>query len=362
MSIAAHRVVLRPAGEPSTHLELQEDFKLRHPRPLLFALSLVTLIVSVPAIADPEPTSASSLAVVDFSGADSDFGADLAERLRTALGQDDTLTLLDGDAVREAIANLKLPPTGPLDAHQVRRLCQVSGAGRVVLGSYGEQQEQITLKACLFDGTTGAAVPGSAATVAGSRTYLIGLTYRLAHRLLHPGSGGTESTGEAPSGLIIDARQLNVTRAMGPRILDEDGNVIYPISPQHVPPMEVLQEHGMAAYSSDETIAPRSGPRPRIFRAADVAGTPKGVDLVVSRQTAAQILAANERAGILESWAITILVRPPDAGPRSVFRFKNGDLLTGSILSQKDGLYTVLTDLGQIRFSQELIERVEAKS
>jgi hypothetical protein len=333
---------------------------VRHPRPLLFALSLVALTVGVPVAAEPEAPSAASLAVVDFSGADSDFGASLAERLSSALGQDETLTLLDGDAVREAITRLKLPATGPQDPHQVRRLCQVAGAGRVVVGSYGEQEDQITLKACVFDGTTGAPVPGSSVTVAGSRSYLVGLTYRLAHRLMHPG-GGADGAGEPFSGLIIDARHLNVSRAMGPRILDEEGKVLYPVSPKHVPPMEVLQEQGMAAYGSDETAAPRSGQRSLVVRAVEVTGSPSGVDLIVSRETAEQILAANARGGFLESWAVTILMRPPDAGPRSVFHFKNGDLLTGSVLSQKEGQYTVLTDLGQLRFSQELIERVEAK-
>jgi hypothetical protein len=357
----AGRDAYRPVGSSGSYPELQEDHNVPNPRPLLFAVSLIALAGALPALAEPAVPTATRVAVVDFSGADTDFGSALADRLSTALGQDETLTLLDGDTVREAITRLKLPSSGPADAHQVRRLCEVAGAGRLILGSYGEQEDQITLKASLFDGISGAAVPGTATTVVGSRAYLEGLTYRLAFRLIHP-AAGTDGGGEPLSGVIIDARHLNVSRAMGPRILDEDGNVIYPVSVKNVPPMEVLQEQGMAAYASDETAAPRSGPRPDVFRATDVAGAPKGVDLVVSRDVAAQILAANERAGFLESWAVTILVRPPDAGPPSLFHFKNGDMLTGSVIGQKEGLYTVLTDLGQIRFSQDLVERVETKS
>jgi hypothetical protein len=48
-------------------------------------------------------------------------------------------------------------------------------------------------------------------------------------------------------------------------------------------------------------------------------------------------------------------------GKPSLFRFKNGDVLTGCTLSIKEGVYTVLTDLGQLRLPEQLIEKVEEK-
>jgi hypothetical protein len=45
----------------------------------------------------------------------------------------------------------------------------------------------------------------------------------------------------------------------------------------------------------------------------------------------------------------------------SLFRFKNGDTLTGKLLGFKDGAYTIATDVGQIMVSQEKIESITEK-
>jgi hypothetical protein len=120
------------------------------------------------------------------------------------------------------------------------------------------------------------------------------------------GSPSSGNTGDNYTGLVVDARGLDVQRAMGPRIVDEDGGVIYP-DPRHVPDKAFLEDHGMAAYTSDVAAAPRSGSHPLVVTAAGVTG-PGHDDLVVSRDTARQIREAGEHGGFLSRWAVSILL------------------------------------------------------
>jgi hypothetical protein len=125
------------------------------------------------------------------------------------------------------------------------------------------------------------------------------------------GGSGSPDAGKSDdsyTGLVLDARGLDVQRAMGPRILDEDGAVIYP-DPQHVPDKSFLEDHGMAAYSSDPSTAPRSGAHALVVTAAGVSG-PGHDDLVVSRETARRIREADQHDGFLSRWAVSILIDP----------------------------------------------------
>lgn len=108
------------------------------------------------------------------------------------------------------------------------------------------------------------------------------------------------------TGLLIDARDLALERTMSPRILDEDGNVLYP-NPGHVPSIDYLEDRGMASYDSSEESARRAGSHPLVARAMDVAGAGHD-DLVVSNETAARIRAADRRNRFLSRWAVSILV------------------------------------------------------
>jgi hypothetical protein len=114
--------------------------------------------------------------------------------------------------------------------------------------------------------------------------------------------------GASFTGLVLDARGLDVQRAMGPRIIDEDGAVVYP-DPHHVPDKSFLEDHGMAAYVSDAAAAPRSGSHPLVVTATGVCG-PSHDDLVISRETARQIREANEHGDFLSRWAVSILIGP----------------------------------------------------
>jgi hypothetical protein len=121
-----------------------------------------------------------------------------------------------------------------------------------------------------------------------------------------PWENCSASAADGHTGLILDARGLELQRTMGPRIVDEDGQVLYP-DPNHVPGMSVLQDHGMAAYVKDGQEAPRSGPRPLIVPTVAVTG-PANVDLVISRETARRIREADQRGGFLSRWAVSILI------------------------------------------------------
>lgn len=120
-------------------------------------------------------------------------------------------------------------------------------------------------------------------------------------------------SGEMPaggpfSGIIIDARAFNPQRAMGPRILDEDGVLLYPDPKQvRVPSADELQNGGMVSYSMDEKDPRRAGQRPLIVPAAAVSG-PAREDMVVSREIAQQIREANRRFRFFPRRAVTILI------------------------------------------------------
>jgi hypothetical protein len=128
-----------------------------------------------------------------------------------------------------------------------------------------------------------------------------------------PGAADGVSPGAPPAddresytGLVLDARGLEVQRAMGPRVLDEDGQVLYP-DPHHVPEKVFLEDHGMAAYASDPAAVPRSGGHPLLVSVVSVSGS-SHEDLVVSRETARQIREADQHSGFLSRWAVSILI------------------------------------------------------
>jgi hypothetical protein len=125
-----------------------------------------------------------------------------------------------------------------------------------------------------------------------------------------PLGGDVAASGGPYSGIIIDARTLNPQRAMGPRILDEDGAVLYP-DPKHVhvPSPDELQNGGMVSYTTDEKDPRRAGSRPLVVTAVSITG-PAHEDLIVSRDTAQQIREANRRFRFFTHRAVSILIAP----------------------------------------------------
>ena len=50
-----------------------------------------------------------------------------------------------------------------------------------------------------------------------------------------------------------------------------------------------------------------------------------------------------------------------DKSRLSLFRFKNGDTLTGTLVGFKDGAYTIATEVGQVSVSQDKIDSITEK-
>jgi hypothetical protein len=119
---------------------------------------------------------------------------------------------------------------------------------------------------------------------------------------------------EPYTGLIIDALDFSVERAMGPRILDEAGNVVYP-DPSHVPSDEYVMDHGMVSYYATIPESKRAGKHPLIVRAIKVSDIGHD-DFIISNETAALIHEANKRNNFLFRWSVGVLtVKQPVPQP-----------------------------------------------
>lgn len=110
---------------------------------------------------------------------------------------------------------------------------------------------------------------------------------------------------DAYTGLVLDAEGLNVERAMGPRILDEDGKVVYPLKGDY--DYDALLEHGLVSYcEAMSQTAKRAGDRPLHVRVLDLASNSNS-DFVVTRDDGERIRRANQRGKFLERWAVSVV-------------------------------------------------------
>ena len=112
---------------------------------------------------------------------------------------------------------------------------------------------------------------------------------------------------DAPTGLIVDARDLDVQRSMSMRILDQQGRLVYPEA-EHMPDPDWLQDHGTASYPKSIRDANRAGARPMIVRAVGVYG-PGRDDLVVSNYIADKIKELNRRGKFLATFKVCVIMR-----------------------------------------------------
>lgn len=110
------------------------------------------------------------------------------------------------------------------------------------------------------------------------------------------------------TGLIVEASGLGFSPALTPRLLATDDQAqIY--GPHSVDP-HYLETAGLVGYTDSLLKAKadgRVGPNPLIVRAQGVAGERKG-DLLITRQDAERILAADRQSGILKRAAVIIVV------------------------------------------------------
>jgi len=136
-----------------------------------------------------------------------------------------------------------------------------------------------------------------------------GLVSELASELLPEETAPPETTGDGPTGLIIDARGLGVKPAISPKVYDEDGREVYgtvKVSP------DFAIEVGIAAYprSMDQALkSQRTGARPLTVMALR-RGPKFATDVIVSNSDAARIREADRRTGILPRCAVSILLNP----------------------------------------------------
>lgn len=108
------------------------------------------------------------------------------------------------------------------------------------------------------------------------------------------------------TGLVVDARGLPVRRDRGPRLLDQNGYVVYP-EKETMPSLEYIEEHGLASYAVNHTESDRAGKYPLVVRASGVSSN--GFDLIVSNDTAKQIRQLNRRDKFLVKCNVTILAQ-----------------------------------------------------
>ena len=127
----------------------------------------------------------------------------------------------------------------------------------------------------------------------------------LAHTTEPPILSAPDADSEPYSGLVIDALGFTVERAMGPRIIDEAGRVIYP-DPGHVPSDDYVQDHGMVSYYTVLGDAKRAGKHPLVIRATKVSEIGHD-DLIVSTEAGELIREANRRGKFLWKWSVAIL-------------------------------------------------------
>ena len=170
------------------------------------------------------------------------------------------------------------------------------------VGAVAHRLNAVTQLARRSPGGNFRAVPGPAQARAASGP-------RVTPAFLPARSEGTSAV--APSlaaqviytGLLIEARDLPIQRTMSARIVDTDGQQVYP-DPLHVPDIDYIEDHGMADYYHSGATAARAGGHPLVVRALTVSGDA----IVVSALTAAHIREEERRDGFLRLWRVGILL------------------------------------------------------
>jgi len=114
-------------------------------------------------------------------------------------------------------------------------------------------------------------------------------------------------TGQAFTGLIVDARGLGVRPAMAPKILNEDGKEVYGSAWIN---RDWAVREGMAGYLKDPLQAqqnPRVTDKPLLVKAIKASGDAR-VDVVISNADAAMLQGAAQNLSFLEKCKVIILV------------------------------------------------------
>lgn len=111
-----------------------------------------------------------------------------------------------------------------------------------------------------------------------------------------------EVSDEKFSGLIVDVGGMKIERSMSPRILDADGQVVYP-DVAHVPDPDTVLDKGILDYTPAIEKSKRAGDKPLVVKATKI----DFKDVYVSNEDAALIRKANKRAKFIETWQVCIV-------------------------------------------------------
>lgn len=111
---------------------------------------------------------------------------------------------------------------------------------------------------------------------------------------------------ETYTGLVIDAKGLGMRSSISPEVVDVRQRRIYP-DPRRVPPLDYIQEYGIADFVKMEEQSKRAGKSPMYVKALAVQGAAKD-RVVVSAEDAERIIEAEKESRFLKRWRVVFLV------------------------------------------------------
>ncbi|MCK9475847.1 MAG: hypothetical protein M0R46_08015 [Candidatus Muirbacterium halophilum] len=117
------------------------------------------------------------------------------------------------------------------------------------------------------------------------------------------------------SSLVIDARDISLTRSMSPKILNESGLEVYG-TVLNEKALEEALEKGVVAYidtleNAKKHLKDRLGKNPLIIKAKGVVGKTAS-NLVLKNTDASKILKENKKSGFLDKFNVIILMSRED--------------------------------------------------
>lgn len=110
------------------------------------------------------------------------------------------------------------------------------------------------------------------------------------------------------TGLIIDAKGLNVTPSLGFNVMVSDSKeILYGVS--SASRKKVIEKGGMAGYTTSvdkAKISPRVGNNPLVIKAVDTSGE-RNTDLFISKEDAARIYSENLKTSFLKDLRVVVV-------------------------------------------------------
>ena len=110
------------------------------------------------------------------------------------------------------------------------------------------------------------------------------------------------------TGLIIDAQGLGVRPGMSPKIIDDNGNVVYGVV---YADSETIATKGIIKYADNLEEAKDDGTvgsNPLIIKARTRGANPLKTDVIVSLRNAQQIVRANAESDFLADFRVIIVL------------------------------------------------------